>query len=380
MTTTHIPLMNLHAQYRELRGEIRAAIERLLEEQHFILGPSVESFEKQAAKYFALPEAIGLASGSDALYLSLAAFGIGPGDEVITTPFTFFATAGAIARTGARPLFVDIDPRTFNLDPGRLSACLEERAQRAPEKVKAVIPVHLFGHPAEMNTILPLAREHGMKVIEDACQAIGATYRGKKAGTIGDCGCFSFFPSKNLGGYGDGGLLVTGDPDFAGMIRRLRVHGSDRKYHHVELGINSRLDALQAAVLAVKLPHLDRWNAARRERARCYHRLLSGIPDITLPPSPEEGVDPVFHLYVIRSRRRDELASFLHGRGISTGVYYPVPLHLQPCFHDLGYREGDFPEAEKASREVLALPLFPELREEEQELVSRSIGEFFQGR
>jgi len=379
MATTRIPLMNLHAQYRELREEIRAAIDRLLEEQHFILGPPVESFEKQAAGYFGLPEAIGLASGSDALYLSLKAYGVGPGDEVVTTPFTFFATAGAIARSGARPLFVDIDPRTFNLDPERLSVCLEEKGRRAPAKMKAVIPVHLFGHPAEMSAILSLAREHGMKVIEDACQAIGATYRGKKAGTIGDCGCFSFFPSKNLGGYGDGGLLVTGDPDFAGLVRRLRVHGSDRKYHHVELGINSRLDALQAAVLAVKLPHLDRWNAARRERARCYQRLLSGIPDLTLPPHPEEEIDPVFHLYVIRSRRRDELASFLQGRGISTGVYYPVPLHLQPCFRGLGYREGDFPEAEKAAREVLALPLFPELREEEQELVSRSIAEFFLG-
>lgn len=377
MKNHSIPLMNLKVQYEALREEIDAAVARVLTSQSFILGPEVESFEKQMAGYFGVPEAVGLASGSDALFLALVALGIGPGDGVVTTPFTFFATGGAIARTGARPVFADIDPVTYNLDPVRLELRLQESTPSSIPPLKAIIPVHIFGHPAEMDGILPLARKHGLKVIEDACQAIGAEYRGAKAGTLGDCGCFSFFPSKNLGGFGDGGLLVTADRELAGRIRRLRVHGSDRKYHHIELGINSRLDALQAAVLAVKLPHLDRWNQARKERADYYHRGLSGIAGISLPPLPGKGYEPVFHLYVIRTSRRDELMAFLNAQGISAGVYYPVPLHLQPCFRELGYREGDFPESERASREVLALPLFPELKEAQQQEVVRAIQEFY---
>jgi len=303
--------------------------------------------------------------------------GVGPGDGVITTPFSFFATGGSIVRTGARPLFADIDPQTYNLDPGKIAELIETNRRNPRANLKAIMPVHIFGQPAEMDAIQKIAHTHGLTVVEDACQAIGAHYRGKKVGTLSEFGCYSFFPSKNLGGFGDGGLAVTADQALAQRIRRLRVHGSDRKYHHLEIGINSRLDALQAAVLSVKLPQLDRWNEARRERASIYDQALRDLPEVVLPPAPGKGIDPVYHLYVIRARKRDDLEKFLIARGIGAGVYYPLPLHLQPCFAGLGYREGEMPESERASREVLALPLYPELTDDQQAYVIRSVQEFY---
>ena len=373
-----IPFLDLKAQFNTIQGDIQGALNRVLDSQNFILGPEVDQFEKKIASYLGVPHAVGMASGSDALYLALVALGVGSGDGVITTPFTFFATGGSIVRTGARPLFVDIDPQTYNLDPGKIEAAIETNRRNPRARLKAIMPVHLFGQPAEMDDIQKIARTHGLSVVEDACQAIGAHYRGKKVGTLSEFGCYSFFPSKNLGGFGDGGLAVTADPALAQRIRRLRVHGSDRKYHHVEMGINSRLDALQAAVLSVKLPHLDRWNEARRKKALIYHRALQDIAGLVLPPAPTAVVEPVYHLYVIRAPRRDELEKFLVARGIGTGVYYPLPLHLQPCFAGLGYQPGEMPESERASREVLALPLYPEMTEEQQTLVIKTVREFYQ--
>ena len=372
-----IPFLDLKAQFDTIQGDIRSAFNRVLDSQAFILGPEVDQFEKQIASYLGVPHAVGVASGSDALYLALVALGVGPGDGVITTPFTFFATGGSIVRTGARPLFADIDPQTYNLDPGKIAELIETNRRNPRANLKAIMPVHIFGQPAEMDAIQKIAHTHGLTVVEDACQAIGAHYRGKKVGTLSEFGCYSFFPSKNLGGFGDGGLAVTADQALAQRIRRLRVHGSDRKYHHLEIGINSRLDALQAAVLSVKLPQLDRWNEARRERASIYDQALRDLPEVVLPPAPGKGIDPVYHLYVIRARKRDDLEKFLIARGIGAGVYYPLPLHLQPCFAGLGYREGEMPESERASREVLALPLYPELTDDQQAYVIRSVQEFY---
>ena len=378
MRKMKIPFLDLKAQFNTIQGDIRSALNRVLDSQNFILGPEVDQFEKQVASYLGVPHAVGVASGSDALYLALVALGVGPGDGVITTPFTFFATGGSIVRTGARPLFVDIDPRNYNLDPGKIAELIEANRRNPRAQLKAIMPVHIFGQPAEMGAIQKLARTHGLTVVEDACQAIGAHYQGQKVGTLSEFGCFSFFPSKNLGGFGDGGLAVTGDPGLAQKLRRLRVHGSDRKYHHVEMGINSRLDALQAAVLSAKLPYLDRWNEARRKKAAAYDQALGDLPGLVLPPAPQKGVEPVYHLYVIRASKRDGLEKFLGTRGIGTGVYYPLPLHLQPCFAGLGYKEGEMPESERASREVLALPLYPELTEEQQTFVIKSVREFYQ--
>ena len=373
-----VPFLDLKAQYNTIQGDIQSALNRVLDSQGFILGPEVDQFEKQVASFLGVPHAVGLASGSDALYLALVALGVGPGDGVITTPFTFFATGGSIVRTGARPLFADIDPQAYNLDPGKIAELIETNRRNPRANLKAIMPVHIFGQPAEMEAIRKIARANGLKIVEDACQAIGANFRGKRVGALSEFGCFSFFPSKNLGGFGDGGLAVTADPELARRIRRLRVHGSDRKYHHLEMGINSRLDALQAAVLSVKLPHLDRWNEARRKRASLYDRALRDLPEVVLPPAPREGMEPVYHLYVIRARKRDDLEKFLVARGIGTGVYYPLPLHLQPCFAGLGYREGEMPESERASREVLALPLYPELTDDQQAYVVQAIREFYQ--
>lgn len=373
-----IPFLDLKAQFNTIQGDIQAALNRVLDSQNFILGPEVDQFEKKIASYLGVPHAVGMASGSDALYLALVALGVGPGDGVITTPFTFFATGGSIVRTGARPLFVDIDPQTYNLDPGKIAESIETNRRNPRANLKVIMPVHLFGQPAEMEAIQKIARTHGLTTVEDACQAIGAHYQGQKVGTLSEFGCFSFFPSKNLGSFGDGGLAVTGDPGLAQKLRRLRVHGSDRKYHHVEMGINSRLDALQAAVLSAKLPYLDRWNESRRKKAAAYDQAFRDLPGLDLPPAPQKGVEPVYHLYVIRAPERDELEKFLGARGIGTGVYYPLPLHLQPCFAGLGYKEGEMPESERASREVLALPLYPELTEEQQTFVIKSVREFYQ--
>lgn len=367
-----VPLLDLQAQYRSIREEVREAVGRVLDSQRFILGPEVEALEAEVCARLGAKHAVGVCSGSDALVLSLMALGVGPGDVVLTTPFTFFATAGAISLVGARPAFVDIDPATFNLDPDRLAEALERLRPRA------VIPVHLFGQCAEMDPILEACRGRGVRVVEDAAQAFGARYRGRAAGTMGDVGCFSFFPSKVLGGYGDGGMVVTDDPDLAAELRLLRVHGSPQRYVHVRVGRNARLDEIQAAVLRVKLRHLEGWLAARRQVAQRYRQLFreAGLEEVGLPAELPHA-EHVYHQFVIRVPRRDQLREHLRSRGVDTQVYYPLPLHLQPCYVGLGYRAGDFPEAERAAREVLALPIYPELSPPMQEHVVKAIAEFY---
>ncbi|MBE3550231.1 MAG: pleiotropic regulatory protein [Brockia lithotrophica] len=350
MAHSKIPILDLAPEVEELWEELQAAIVRVLRSGQFILGPEVEAFEREVAEYLGVKHAIGVNSGTDALVLSLRALGIGPGDEVITTPFTFFATAEAIHLVGATPVFVDIDPESFNLDPNRIEEAITPRT-------RAILPVHLYGRPADMDAILAIARAHGLKVIEDTAQAFGAVVGGKKAGTLGDVGAFSFFPSKNLGAYGDGGLVATDDDEVAERVRMLRAHGSRRKYVNEMIGYNSRLDALQAAILRIKLPHIDRWNAARRLVARRYNALLEGIPGIVIP-DVQEGY--VFHQYTIRvlGGKRDAVRRFLADRGIATMVYYPVPLHRLPVY---ATPSGEFPEAERAASEVLSLPIWPKL-------------------
>ena len=375
-----VPILDLTRQYRAIRAEIDTAIQRVLESGRFILGPEVEAFEREIAEYLGVKHAIGVASGTDALLLSLKALGIGPGDGVIVPSFTFFATAGVVANVGATPVFADIDPQTFNISTENVKEILLHppspvtRHVSRVTKIKAIIPVHLYGQPADMNEIMRLAKEYDLYVIEDAAQAIGAEYRGQKVGTIGYLGCFSFFPTKNLGAYGDGGLVVTNNNELAEKVRMLRVHGSKPKYYHHLVGTNSRLDALQAAILRAKLPHLDEWIAARQEIAARYDELLGDIPGIEIPYCAPDRTH-IFHQYTIRvlSGQRDALQKHLKEKGIGTQVYYPLPLHLQPCFRHLGYKEGDLPESERASREVLSLPMFPELREEEVAFVVREV-------
>lgn len=367
-----IPLLDLKRQYESIKLEIDAAIRRVIESQQFILGPEVEQLEQEIADYCGVKHAIGVASGTDALLLSLRAAGIGSDDQVITTPFTFFATAGAIVNAGAQPVFVDIEPDTYNIAPNWLEDTL---VRHSP---KAIMPVHLYGQMADMDAIMDIARQHDLIVIEDAAQAIGAQYKGRKAGTIGRLGCFSFFPSKNLGGYGDGGMVVTDDDHLAEQVRMLRVHGSRTKYYHQVVGYNSRLDALQAAVLRVKLHHLDTWSTQRQRLAVRYRELLGDIAEIELPTTcPDRS--HIYHQFTIRVRdgSRDALRSHLKQAGISTAVYYPLPLHLQECFDDLGYHRGRFPEAERASQQVLSLPMFPELSASEQEGIATAIASFF---
>jgi len=380
----NVPLLDLTRQYSTIKAEIDAAIRRVLESGRFILGPEVEAFEEEIAQYLGVKHAIGVASGTDALLLSLKALNIGPGDGVIVPSFTFFATAGVVANLGATPIFVDIDPKTFNIDPEKLRELLTHHASPITHHsspitaVKAIIPVHLYGQPADMDEIMAIAHEYELYVVEDAAQAIGAEYKGQKVGTIGHLGCFSFFPTKNLGAYGDGGLVVTNDDELAERVRMLRVHGSKPKYYHHLVGTNSRLDALQAAILRAKLPHLDEWTAARQRLASRYDELLGDIPGIEVPYRAPERTH-IFHQYTIRVHdgRRDELQQYLKEKGIDTQVYYPLPLHLQPCFRYLGYKEGDLPESERASQEVLSLPMFPELTEEEQDYVVDAIMRFF---
>ena len=365
-----VPFIDLMAQYRRISGEIREAVDRVFSSQAFILGDEVAEFECDVAEYCDSGDAIGCASGTDALVLSLLALNVGPGDEVITSPFTFFATAGAIHRVGAKPVFVDIDPASFNLDPEGVEGAITGRT-------KAIVPVHLFGQCAEMEPLWRIAVRCGLSIVEDACQAIGAEYRGRRAGVLGTLGCFSFFPTKNLGGAGDGGLITTDDPDLAARLRRLRVHGDTGGYRHVEIGTNSRLDALQAAVLRVKLKHLDGWTEARRQNARRYADLFRhyDLLDAVEPPPILPDRRHVFNQYCLRVKggRRDELLTALKESQIGAAVYYPRPLHLQACFQGLGYRQGDFPEAEAAASEVLALPIYPELTEQQQETVVRAI-------
>jgi dTDP-4-amino-4,6-dideoxygalactose transaminase len=380
-----VPILNLTRQYRAIKDEIDAAIQRVLNSGRFILGPEVEAFEAEIAEYLGVKHAIGVASGTDALLLSLKALGVGPGDGVIIPSFTFFATAGAVVNAGATPIFVDIDPQTFNIDPESVRKVVENppvtRYTSRVTKIKAIIPVHLYGQPADMDEIMAIASEHDLYVIEDVAQAIGAEYKGKKVGTIGHLGCFSFFPTKNLGAYGDGGLVVTDDDELAERARMLRVHGSKPKYFHHIVGTNSRLDALQAAILRAKLPHLDEWTAARQRIAARYDELLADLEDLELPRRAPDRTH-IFHQYTIRvpNDKRDSLKRYLEEKGIGTHVYYPLPLHLQPCFRELGYREGDLPESERASREVLSLPMFPELHGEEVEYVAEQMRVWYEER
>lgn len=361
---TTIPLVDLKAQYRALKPEIDAAIARVIDNTSFILGPEVRAFEQAFAAYCQARHAVGVSSGTAAIELVLRALGIGPGDEVITTPFTFIASAEAISIAGATPVFADIDPLTYNLDPTAVEAAVTQRT-------KAILPVHLYGQPADMDRLALIAQRHGLALIEDAAQAHGAEFRGRRVGTLGDAACFSFYPGKNLGCYGDGGAVVTDDDDLAAKVRKLRDHGRSSKHVHDELGFGHRLDALQAAILAAKLPHLDAANQARRRLAQRYDELLADT-DLVVPVEPEE-VHSVYHLYVVRSPRRDELVETLRSQGIEAGVHYPLPLHLQPAYGFLGLRPGSFPVSEVTALQVLSLPLFPEMTFEQQDRVVQTI-------
>ncbi|MBJ93782.1 MAG: transcriptional regulator [Rickettsiales bacterium] len=368
-----IPLLDLSAQHQALADEFDAALERVRATQRFIGGPEVEHFEQEAASFLGVADAVGCASGSDALLLALWALGIGPGDEVITTPFTFFATAGAVCRLGARPVFVDIEAESFNIDPTAIEAAITPQT-------RALIPVHLFGVPANLDAMNKLVAHRNIAIVEDAAQSIGASLNGRQTGSMGALGCFSFFPSKNLGAWGDGGLVSCQDPGLAEQVRRLRSHGSyPIKYVHTTIGCNSRLDALQAAILRVKLPHLPRWNQLRREKFKRYQELATEhrLDQRLRFQAVSSDANPVFHQCVVRAERRDQLLAHLKADGIGCAIYYPIPLHLQDCFASLGYQRGQLPVAEQACEEVLALPIFPELSETAQQRVMASIASFY---
>jgi len=368
----NVPLLDLQAQYASLRDEMRPAVERVLESQRFVLGDEVRRLESALAEYSEAKHAVGCASGSDALLLALMALDIGAGDEVITTPFSFFATASCVSRLGARPVFVDIDPLTYNLDVSQVADAITSRT-------RAIMPVHLYGQCAEMDPLLQLSEHHGIPIVEDAAQAIGATDRGRRAGSMGTLGCFSFYPTKNLGGAGDGGMVTTNDEQLGQRLRRLRAHGGVTEYEHQEVGINSRLDELQAAVLNVKLPHLDQWSDERADVAANYTRLL-GEADLSFElttPFVRPECRHIFHQYVIRvPLHRDALMDHLRERSVGTKIYYPIPLHQQECFSYLGYKAGEFPEAEGLATETFALPIYPELTEAQQQYVVESIASF----
>ncbi|HEV2829965.1 MAG TPA: DegT/DnrJ/EryC1/StrS family aminotransferase [Pyrinomonadaceae bacterium] len=387
-----VPLLDLKAQYATIREEVRAAIDRVAESQHFILGPEVEALEKEVAAYSQCRFGIGVSSGSDALLVTLMAIDLEPGDEVLTTPYTFFATAGAVSRLGAKPVFVDIDPLTFNIDPTALEAAVTDRT-------RAIIPVHLYGQMAEMDPIMEIAKRHNLYVIEDAAQAIGSEYKGRRAGSIGHFGCFSFFPSKNLGGFGDGGMVTSNDPELADRVKLLRNHGYRPKYYNKVVGGNFRLDAIQAAILRVKLKYLDQWTEARQRNAARYSELfkeaeLSIDPKqvtswqadarfeetsgVVLPVEAHAGRH-IYNQFVIRNGQRDKLMAFLKERQIGTEIYYPVPMHIQECFAELGYRAGDFLESERAAAETLALPIYPELTDDMLATVVDAVEEFCKG-
>jgi len=385
---TNVPLLDLKAQFAQIRSEVMPIIEQVCESQRFILGEHVLALEAEGARYCAASAGIGVSSGTDALLLAMMALGIGVGDEIITTPFTFFATAGTIARLGARPVFCDIDPRTFNLSPAAVETFLDTQCalrdgvlvnKRTGGRIKGLMPVHLYGQSADMDPLMALAKEHGLKVIEDAAQAIGTEYKkGVRVGSIGDIGCFSFFPSKNLGAFGDAGLNTTNDAELAESMRVLRVHGGKPKYFHSVIGGNFRIDELQAAVLRVKLRYLDEWTGGRQRNARFYDGAFAeSLKGKVATPYVVPGCRHIFNQYVIRVAQRDALRDFLAQRNVGTEVYYPVPLHLQKCFDYLGYKSGDFPESERAAHETLALPIYPELSQEQLSLVVTSIGEFF---
>jgi len=374
-----VPLLDLKKQYAAIREEVLAVTDEIYASQYFILGPHVEQLEQEIGAYCNTGFATGVSSGSDALIIALMALEVGPGDLVITTPYTFFATAGAVARVGGRPVFVDIDPDTYNIDPALIERALEDMTGDQRAKVKAIIPVHLYGQCAEMDPILAIARDRNLPVIEDAAQAIGAEYRGRRAGSMGSFGCFSFFPSKNLGAFGDGGIVTTDDRQRWETLRILRNHGAEPKYYHHIIGGNFRLDALQAAVVSIKLKYLDAWTAGRQSNAAVYRELLqaSGMESVLrLPVEKEER--HIYNQFVIAvPDKRDELRAFLQDAGIGTEVYYPVPLHLQKCFAGLDYRVGDFPMAEQAAAITLALPIFPELTADQQAFTVEKIAQFF---
>jgi dTDP-4-amino-4,6-dideoxygalactose transaminase len=365
--STTVPVLDLKAQYQSIKDEIDEAVLGVMESGYFVLGPNVKALEAEVAEYVGCQHGVGVASGTDALRLSLEALDVGPGDEVITTPFTFVATANTISHAGARPVFVDIDPRTFNLVPANIEAAITERT-------KAIVPVHLYGQPAEMDAIMDIARRHNLTVIEDCAQAIGAEDDGRRVGSFGDLACFSFYPTKNLGAFGDAGMVTTNDSDLAERVTMLRQQGSNKRYYHDVLGFNSRLDEMQAALLRVKLRRLDDWQFRRGQIAARYDAGLSELDVET--PFVRPGVTHVYHQYTIRVARRDELIEFLRERGVGSMIYYPLPLHLQKMYHDLGYAEGSLPVTESAGREVLSLPMYPELTDEQVQTVVNTIGEF----
>ncbi len=385
---TTVPLLDLKAQFAQIRAEVMPVIERVCASQQFILGEHVRALEAEIAQYCGASAGVGVSSGTDALLLALMALGIGAGDEVITSPYTFFATAGTIARVGARPVFCDIDPESFNLSPAAVQAFIEDECEanggrlvsRATGgRIKAIMPVHLYGQSADMRPLLELARRHRLRIIEDAAQAIGTEDRdGVRVGSLGDVGCFSFFPSKNLGAFGDAGLCTTNDADLAESMRVLRVHGGKPKYYHAVIGGNFRIDELQAAVLRVKLKYLDGWTEARRRNAAYYDAAFARAELASRVITPRtSGGRHIFNQYILRVQRRDALKAFLAERAIGTEIYYPVPLHLQQCFAYLGYRRGDFPHSEQAAEETLALPIYPELSEAQLEHVVASVAQFF---
>lgn len=369
-----VPLLDLKAQYRTIKDEVEREIAEVLESQYFILGPKVQELEAAIADYCSTDHAVGVSSGTDALIIALMSEGIGAGDEVVTTPFTFFATAGAIHRVGAKPVFVDIDPVTFNIDPAKIEAAITG-------KTKAIVPVHLFGQMADMDPILEIAKRNDVAVIEDAAQAIGSEYKGKRAGSLGDYGCFSFFPSKNLGGAGDGGIVTTRDPERYDTLIKMRVHGGTQMYHHEFVGGNFRLDALQAAVVKVKLAHLDKWTAGRQKNAKTYDKLLkeAGLLEVGVVLPEVVASRHIFNQYTLRVPRRDALLAHLREKGIGCSIYYPLSMHQQICFEYLGYKEGAFPESEKAAAEVISLPIYPELTQEQLDEVVGAIAEFYGG-
>jgi dTDP-4-amino-4,6-dideoxygalactose transaminase len=364
MANIKVPYVDLKAQYRSIKSEIDEAIARVLESCQFVLGPEIAAFENEFAAYCATTDCIAVNSGTSALHLALLAAGVGPGDEVITVPFTFVASVATILYTGAKPVFVDIEPRTFNMNPAAIQAAISPRT-------KAIMPVHLYGHPADMDFIMDVARKLGLIVIEDAAQAHGARYKGRPVGSIGDIACFSFYPAKNLGAYGEGGAVTTSNPAYAEKIRSLRDWGQDRKYHHVLHGYNYRLEAIQGAMLRVKLRHLETWTEARRRIVEKYGDLLADA-DVVLPVEME-WARHVYHLFTVRTKNRDATQAALLNQGIQTGVHYATPVHLQPAYQDLGYGLGSLPESEKAAKEVLSLPMYPELTDAQLEMVAEAL-------
>ena len=364
-----VPLLDLNAQYKPILSDIKEEIEKVYTSHKYILGPQVKEFEAMAGQYNEAKHAIGCASGTDALVLALKALEIEKEDEVITTTFTFFATAGAIFRVGAKPVFTDIRPDTFNIDPAKIEAVITP-------KTKAIIVVHLFGQPADMDAILKIAVKHNLKVIEDNAQGIGSRLNGKVAGTIGDIGTLSFFPSKNLGAMGDGGMCLTNDDELAARLRQLRVHGENPKYYHKWVGLNSRLDTIQAAVLLKKLPHLKKWSATRRKNAEYYYQNLNDVPQIKLPVIMENATS-IYNQFTLLAEKRDELLEYLHSKDIGCAVYYPKPLHLQECFAEFGYKHGDFPVSEETAKKVIAIPIFSEITTEQQDFVIQTIKAFY---